>query len=191
MYFAFLGYYTMFLGPPALLSLFCHLPNLGLFESVHFVPLFSILNLVWVTIFFESWKRKCATLAYSWGTIDMALFEETRAAYHGELRPNPVTDRLEPYYSKTKRLLQLYCVSVPVIGLGLLVTFLVMLAYFWMATIVQEYDRKTKTIFSEFLLLMPTIVYVLLIIIMNSAYRLLAVMLTNRGEICIGIFPLC
>lgn len=182
MYFAFLGYYTMFLGPPALFGLFCLLPIPSLFEAVPFVPLFSVFNLVWVTIFLESWKRNCAQLAYKWGTINSEPFEEARAAYYGRLAKNLVTGRLEPDYSKVKRLLIFYCISVPIVLFVLFLAFLIMLAYFWMEDIAHEYNRKAGTSYSEIILFLPTVIYVLAVIVMNAIYRPLAVKLNNWGK---------
>lgn len=32
--------------------------------------LFSLLNMLWATLYLESWKRYSAELAYHWGTLD-------------------------------------------------------------------------------------------------------------------------
>jgi len=84
MYFAFLGYYTFFLTPPALLGL---ITNFYVTSQHHelSVVLFCVFNLIWSTIFLEAWKRKTAELAYLWGTINMEQFEEPRASFYGEL----------------------------------------------------------------------------------------------------------
>ena len=183
MYFAFIGYYTMFLVPPALLGLFSLLPIPSLIESVPFMSLFAVYNLVWVTIFLESWKRKCATLAYKWGTRNTAPFQEPRAAYHGDIVLSPVTDRLEQRFSNVKKLLRFYCVSVPVILFFLFLAFLTMLLYFWMEDWAREYHLKNQTVVSEWVsfLRIPIIVYVLIIITLNAIYRRLAVVLNDWG----------
>lgn len=38
-------------------------------EDVAYV-LFSIFNVIWATIYLETWKRRGAELAYRWGTLD-------------------------------------------------------------------------------------------------------------------------
>ena len=112
MYFSFLGYYTLALLPPATIGLVSKL----LTESdLDLLIFFSFFNLIWATIFLESWKRNCATLAYQWGTINMEPFSKARAAYYGELGVNPVTGILEPQYPNWKRLVKLYTVSLPVV----------------------------------------------------------------------------
>jgi len=74
MYFAFLGYYTFFLGPPAVLGL---ITNFYISDSHRelSIIIFCVFNLVWATIFLESWKRKTSELAYQWGTINTEQFE--------------------------------------------------------------------------------------------------------------------
>lgn len=89
MYSAFLGYYTMFLTLPALLGLVS-----ATFTQPILVPVFCVFNMVWSTLFLETWKRRCAALSYNWGTIRTEPFEEARPEYHGEIGINPVTGRL-------------------------------------------------------------------------------------------------
>lgn len=38
-------------------------------EDVAFV-LFSVFNVIWATVYLETWKRRGAELAYRWGTLD-------------------------------------------------------------------------------------------------------------------------
>jgi len=74
MYFAFLGYYTFFLAPPAVLGV---ITNFYVSDSNRelSIIIFCIFNLVWATIFLESWKRRTSELAYEWGTINTEHFE--------------------------------------------------------------------------------------------------------------------
>jgi len=88
MYFAFLGFYTWFLVPPALVGLLAFL-----FTTPFLVPLICVFNMVWTTVFLEAWKRSAAGHAYNFGTIKSEPFEEARPAYYGTLGINPVTGR--------------------------------------------------------------------------------------------------
>ena len=38
-------------------------------EDVMFV-IFALLNIIWSTLYLESWKRRSAEYAYKWGTLD-------------------------------------------------------------------------------------------------------------------------
>ena len=120
MYFSFLGMYTMCLIPPAFIGTFTAFFS---WDSISLQLFFSVFNLVWAMVFLESWKRHCATLAYSWGTINTVKFEEARAEYYGVMSVNKVTGRREPKYPKWKRVAKYYCVSLPVIAVWLYAAF--------------------------------------------------------------------
>ena len=70
LYFAFLGYYTQYLIPPAVF---------GVLHSLMYVwdstdtdnILFAVMNVIWATVFLELWKRKGASIVNSWGRLDM------------------------------------------------------------------------------------------------------------------------
>ncbi len=184
MYFAFLGFYTMALVPPALIGVISYLvsgsqPS----QSMDLLIFFCIFNLIWATLFLESWKRHCATLAYKWGTIRSEPFEEARPAYHGTLGVNQVTGRLEPRYPKWKRAVKFYCVSVPVVLACLSVAFLVMLWYFWLEDIALYYHQSYENTLTTVGLFLPTVIYAILISVMNALYRKLAKLLNDWGEL--------
>ena len=91
MYFAWLGHYTTALFIPAIVGLLFwvskkmlieryiifHLLSFQfffygreeLFEDIAFV-IFAFFNVIWATLYLESWKRRSSELAYTWGTAD-------------------------------------------------------------------------------------------------------------------------
>jgi len=181
MYFAFLGYYTFYLAPLAVLGIVAKLYFAK--HSLEFsVVLSCIFNIIWATIFLEAWKRKTAELAYQWGTIDTEQFEEPRAAYYGDLEKDPVTGRLQPQYSNFRRLLKFYCVSVPVMILGVIVAWLLMLFYFFLEDVVKPLYRNDPSIFGTCVSLIPNIVYAVIVQILIAIYRPLAVALNDWGN---------
>ena len=127
MYFAFLGFYTMALIPPAFIGLVSAL--LGN-KNVNLQLFFAVFNMVWVTVFLEAWKRRCSVLSYKWGTIRTEVYEEARPEYYGRLATNKITDRLEPRYPKWKRMARFYGVSIPIVLVCLAIAFYIMLIYF-------------------------------------------------------------
>ena len=181
MYFAFLGFYTTYLIPPAALGVFSQFFNSYL-SGIDFVPLFCMFNLIWATIFLEAWKRNCSVLAYRWGTIKTEPFEQARAEFYGVIGVNKITGRLEPHYPKLKRLAKYYCVSVPIIIFMLFIAFLVMLLYFWMDGIMKRIHNEYKTFITELLLFTPTVAYALIILVLNAFYRKVAIFLNNWGK---------
>lgn len=181
MYFAFLGFYSMYLIPPAALGVFSQFFNSYL-SGIQLVPLFCMFNLIWATLFLEAWKRNCAVLSYQWGTIKTEPFEEPRAEFNGAIGINKVTGRLEPHYPKLKRLAKYYCVSVPIIVFMLVIAFLTMLLYFWFDGVVKRIHKEYMTFVTEMLLLAPTVLYALAILVLNAVYRKVAIFLNDWGK---------
>lgn len=122
--------------------------------------LFSIFNVIWATVYLETWKRRGAELAYRWGTLDQRddLLIEPRPLFtvksfakknkykkltvgyfcvyticqttQGVLEISPVTGRLEPTCPSWKRNVCRYFVSVPIVAVCLLFVFIVMILSF-------------------------------------------------------------
>lgn len=177
LYFGFLEYFTFALIPMALIGIPYYLFD---WEDYDKYVLFAVFNLVWSTVFLEVWKRCSATLAYSWGTLGRKkAFEEPRAGFHGPLGLNPVTGREEPIYPSSKRHLRIYLVSVPFVLLCLYLSFYVMMVYFdmefWAISIYHENPNFETSV----LLFVPSIIYAVVIEIMNLLYRYAAEFLTD------------
>ncbi|XP_014666247.1 PREDICTED: anoctamin-10-like [Priapulus caudatus] len=175
-YFAFLGFYTQALVPPALIGIVYFLLS---WDNVNKHTFFAGFNLIWVTVFLEAWKRRCNELAYGWGTIGMQTVEEPRAAFKGTMGVNPVTGRNEPTSPSWKRNVKLYGASLPIVMVCLIVAFYVMLIYFRLEFWAQGRYKLDPTLFNRLLLFVPTTLYALVVLSMNAAYRVLATKLTN------------
>ena len=69
---------------------------------------FSVFMSVWATLFLEYWKRTQVRLSYEWGVYNfMDEYEPPRPQFLFSVRkkrPNPVTDKLEPYIPNLTRL---------------------------------------------------------------------------------------
>ncbi|XP_078609248.1 anoctamin-10-like isoform X2 [Branchiostoma floridae x Branchiostoma japonicum] len=177
MYFSFLGHYTKALLVPTVIGVLYYLFN----ESGRndFV-IFAVFNMIWATVFLETWKRTSSAHAYNWGTLGRKVFEEPRAGFHGKLGVNPITGRSEPVYPSWKRLLRIYCVSFPIVILCMLVAVVVMMIYFWAENIAKAKHKEENTMLTQGLVLVPSIIYSVVIILMNQAYRTLAQYLTKN-----------
>ncbi|XP_043117367.1 anoctamin-10 isoform X1 [Puntigrus tetrazona] len=177
LYFGFLEYFTFALVPMALIGIPYYLFD---WEDYDKYVLFAVFNLVWSTVFLEVWKRCSATLAYGWGTLSRKkAFEEPRAGFHGALGFNPVTGREEPVYPSSKRQLRTYLVSVPFVLLCLYLSFYVMMVYFDMEFWAINIYNENPNIATSILLFVPSIVYAVVIEIMNLLYRYAAEFLTD------------
>ncbi|XP_078395971.1 anoctamin-10 [Cetorhinus maximus] len=177
LYFAFLEYFTFALFPMAVIGVPYYI---FAWEDYDKYIVFATFNLVWSTIVLEVWKRCCAKLSYKWGTLTMKEeFEEPRPGFHGTLGVNPATGRKEPTYPSYKRQLHIYLVSVPFVCFSLYMCLIVMMIYFQMEEQVSAYDEMAQSMFSSVLLFAPSVIYALVIEIMNRIYRYAAEFLTS------------
>ncbi|KAG8186689.1 hypothetical protein JTE90_014763 [Oedothorax gibbosus] len=181
-YFAWLGHYTKALTLPAFFGLFVWICCYGrdqATEDVCFV-VFALFNVLWATLYLESWKRNCAELAYRWGTLDIQneLLAEPRPLFSGPLAVSSITGRMEPTYPAWKRNLFRYCVSLPIIAFCLLVVFLVMFLIFELQT---WWDRMIDARgFPFWMTLFPKVLLALVINVLDGVYHRIAVWLNDK-----------
>ncbi|KAM8967077.1 LOW QUALITY PROTEIN: anoctamin-10 [Pelodytes ibericus] len=177
LYFAFLEYFTLALLPMALIGVPYYF---FAWEDYDKYVIFATFNLVWSTVILEIWKRYSSAMTYKWGTLIMKKeFEEPRPGFHGVLGINPVTGRKEPTYSSLKRQLRIYLVSVPFVCASLYFSIYVMKIYFDLENMALQYDQEEQSTFSSLLLYVPSIIYAVVIEIMNRIYKYIAVYLTH------------
>ncbi|XP_048849195.1 anoctamin-10 [Brienomyrus brachyistius] len=177
LYFGFLEYFTLAMLPMAIIGIPYYFFD---WENYDNYVVFAICNLVWTTVMLEMWKRFGACLAYSWGTLSRKkAFEEPRPGFHGVLGHNPVTGREEPVYPNAKRHLRIYLVSLPFVLLCLYVSLCVMMVYFDAEAWVLGLHEVEPTFWTGLLLFLPSIVYAVVIEIMNRLYRYAAEFLTD------------
>lgn len=178
MYFAFLGFYTVALIPPAVIGILYWITS---WQNLYREAIFAVFNLVWATLFLEAWKRYCSELAFKWGSLDFVStrFEEPRANYFGRMGQNPVTGKPEPVFPKSQRLFRFYGITVPVLFLCLAVAFYIMLGYFGLQAIVDQWYREEKQWYYRLSTFMPTVIYAIAIAILNAIYRKIATRLND------------
>ncbi|XP_061737597.1 anoctamin-10 [Nerophis ophidion] len=177
LYFAFLEYFTLALVPMALIGMIYYLFGWDDYGKYVF---FAVFNLIWCTVILELWKRYSASLAYGWGTLSRKkVFEEPRPGFHGILGFNPVTGREEPLYPNYKRQLRVYLVSLPFVLLSLYVSLFVMMIYFQMEGWALMVHDRDQSLWTGILTFIPSVVYAVVINIMNVLYRYAAEFLTD------------
>uniref|UniRef100_A0A674PJ92 Anoctamin n=1 Tax=Takifugu rubripes TaxID=31033 RepID=A0A674PJ92_TAKRU len=177
LYFGFLEFFTFALVPMALVGVPYYLFD---WEDYDKYVIFAGFNLVWCTVILELWKRYSASLAYCWGTLSRKkAFEEPRPGFHGVLGLNPVTGREEPLYPNAKRQLRIYLVSLPFVLLCLYLSLYVMMIYFQMEGWAISVHVEEPTFWTGILLFIPSIIYAVVIEIMNLIYRYAAEFLTE------------
>ncbi|XP_060240998.1 anoctamin-10 isoform X2 [Meriones unguiculatus] len=177
LYFGFLEYFTFALVPMAVIGLPYYL---FVWEDYDKYVIFASFNLIWSTVILEVWKRGCASMAYRWGTLVMKRqFEEPRPGFHGVLGVNAVTGREEPLYSSYRRQLRIYLVSLPFVCLCLCLSLHVMMVYFDMEAWALGVHERSGAEWTGLLLYVPSIVYAVVIEVMNRLYRYAAEFLTS------------
>ncbi|XP_056630386.1 anoctamin-10 isoform X1 [Diorhabda sublineata] len=167
LYFHFLSFYTDALIVPVILGI------LQLFVSRETIPFFCIFNVVWVTLFLEMWRRKSNELAYQWGTIGMTSMDEPRPNFRGAMGVDAITGKVRPQAPRYLTYVKMYVVSIPIVFVCLTVAFVIMLMSFW----AEDYAKKNEDWKSY--VSVPSIIYSVLVIIMNVIYRQLATYLTE------------
>uniref|UniRef100_UPI00398F60C3 anoctamin-8-like n=1 Tax=Pristiophorus japonicus TaxID=55135 RepID=UPI00398F60C3 len=177
MYFSWLGYYTWCMIYPAVIGL-------GLWTFTEsdqtsrdvICVVFALFNVVWTTLFLESWKRQSAELAYRWGTLDRPaeLIEEPRTQYRGVKRASPVTGCEDFYYPPWKRRLFQYFVSLPVCLFCLCVVFLTMLICFEL----QEFVSSIKEL-PQIVTYFPKVLLAVVGTILDDVYKKIAYWLND------------
>nr|XP_020761044.1 anoctamin-10 isoform X2 [Odocoileus virginianus texanus] len=177
LYFGFLEYFTFALIPMAIIGLPYYL---FAWEDYDKYVIFASFNLIWSTVILEVWKRGCASMTYRWGTLVMKRkFEEPRPGYHGVLGINAVTGREEPLYPSYKRQLRIYLVSLPFVCLCLYFSLFVMMIYFDMEAWALGLHEDSGSEWTSILLYVPSIIYAIVIEVMNRLYRYAAEFLTS------------
>ncbi|XP_049822312.1 anoctamin-10 isoform X2 [Aethina tumida] len=168
LYFQFLGFYTKALLIPVFLGF------LQIFVSVETVPFFCVFNVVSVTLLLEIWRRKSNELAFKWGTIGMTSLDEPRPNFRGTMGVDAVSGRIQPQAPRYLTTVKMYCVSMPIVFVCMVGAFVVMLASFW----AEDYIKQSDESYQQYIML-PSIIYSILVFVLNMYYRKLATYLTE------------
>lgn len=167
LYFAFLEFYTLALAVPAVLGLIgC------IFTET--VPFFCAFNVIWVTIFLELWKRKSNAFAFKWGTIGMTSMDEPRPGFRGIMGVDAVTGKVCPQSPRYMTYVKMYGVSLPIVIVCMILAFYLMLISFW----AEDYIKKMEEP-HDYLIMVPSIIYSLLVLVISLYFRDLATYLTE------------
>ncbi|EDV24327.1 uncharacterized protein TRIADDRAFT_10718, partial [Trichoplax adhaerens] len=146
---------------------------------------FSIFMCFWAVSFLEYWKRKEATLAFRWDTMDFEAEEERPRPRFSALAPskrqNPITGQWEPYMSPATRLPRyLTGLSVILIMASLVVIFLIgVIVYRTVITIVMYGSKSLRSSASSISGFTGGILNLVLIMLLSRTYSKLAHTLTE------------
>ncbi|XP_065662021.1 anoctamin-10 [Hydra vulgaris] len=183
LYFTFLGFYTKFLLPTAVIGI---LHYFFIVDENHSENVwFAVLNVVWATVFLELWKRKCSESAFNWGRLsnrikdDFGYNEKPRPSFKGKLRTSPITGMQELYYPTWKNQMKLYFISYPLLLISLLLVTVGMLFYFHLNEKVQKMYVNQTGIWVILAKRAPKVAYAILVWICSNIYGKVAVILND------------
>lgn len=140
--FQFLEFYTYALIAPTLLGF------LQFIFGGERTIFFCCFYVVWMTVFLETWKRKCSKQAYSWGSLSLTNMEVPRPDYYGKLGKDPITGKMTPQYPMYRTLVQVYLVSVPVILLATAGAAFMAISQFWFEDyLIEKFGYESYVVF--------------------------------------------
>ncbi|XP_018568866.1 anoctamin-10 isoform X2 [Anoplophora glabripennis] len=168
LYFHFLSFYTSALLVPVVLGF------LQLLVSTETVPFFCAFNMVSVILFLEIWKRNGNELAFKWGTIGMTSMDEPRPNFRGAMGIDAITGKIQPQAPRYMTYIKMYAVSIPIVLMCMVGAFIVMLFSFWAEDYIKQSDEETQRY-----IMLPSVIYSIVVFIMNTYYRRLATFLTE------------
>ncbi|XP_043212911.1 anoctamin-8-like isoform X1 [Amphibalanus amphitrite] len=181
-YFAWLGHYTRSLILPSLIGIIywgkSFRKETQAEDDLWFV-LFAFFNVFWSTVYLESWKRRSAELAHSWGTLDTRdeLIQEPRPLFKGELQVSAVTGKLELGCPWWRQSLRRYLIGWPLtagcIAADVFVMWTLLELQFWWEKHTQEWGYGAWTNY------FPKILMAFVIGVMENIYKKVAVWLNE------------
>lgn len=184
---SFSSFYSKFLIPIALLGIlhYC-LDRFLRFDFIYNNLLFACLNLIALTVFTEMWKRRSNEHAFYFGTYGKLRHKRPRPAFRGKFEKNPITGREEVTYPMEKTWKTLLTISVPVTIICLAGAFALLLLSFESETMMTTFLTDAETgllqddLLSQILSNVPSIIYSVLVMLMNLQYLHLAHWLTEK-----------
>ena len=135
-YFAWLSHLNKWLVVPAIAGLFATIyMNTMTTEQLNrsiVGPLFGMFMMIYITLYFEFWKRRQNELAFEWGVIDFSKKEPDRPEFEANEEVfNFYSQQVELVYSSRKRALK-QMLTLPTVALSILVSvFTIVIILMW------------------------------------------------------------
>jgi hypothetical protein len=175
-YFAWLGFYNVWLIAPSILGLgvFVHQLARGSI-IVSTLPFFCLFMALWSVFFLESWVRRESVLAHEWGLLSFEDTETERIEFRGRRMMHPtIPGHVINYYPRWKRGIK-HAIGMPVLTLflGVVIAFIVGSIEFRAA---YTFSCGSVTGCESYVASLATAIFV---IIMNAIYARVALALTN------------
>ncbi|CCI44039.1 unnamed protein product [Albugo candida] len=179
-YFAFLDTFSRWLLIPSILGVL--VTFLDSFYASYVRALYSIIITSWATGFLKFWKRRESTLRSTWNirNTEQMLEEQERSGFWGEMKYDPVQEEHFTFFSSMERMKR-YIGTTAVLLTSLSGLFLLTYVYFsfqyWSEAQFTKYNGWDGN--WEYLQILPSISYSLVVWLLDSKYIQLASILTN------------
>ncbi|KAG0253841.1 Anoctamin-7 [Mortierella polycephala] len=193
LYFAWIGYYTKWLIPAAIVG-FLYLifgvlifytqegrTAIDIFDNALTLP-FALFMSVWSALFVEFWKRRSNVLTYEWNTFDFERRERARPEFRPTAtRISPVTGKRELYYPRYRQLMSivmsivvvLISIAIVIVSVGSLMLFNV-----WLKN--DPTDPRGNRLSSTVVSVITAVLNLVVIMALGTIYARLAKILTDN-----------
>ena len=139
--------------------------------------IFTVLIIIWTTVFQEHWKRRQVFYANKWMQMDFHSDETIRAEFHGIVRRSPITDEYnELYYPEWKRTAKISLgavLSFLLILISIIVCFLIL---YYKDYYLEEYEGY---VIEDYIPTIASTINAIQIVIFNFIFVIVAQKLTN------------
>ncbi|KAL7680549.1 putative anoctamin [Plasmopara halstedii] len=181
-YFGFLGMYTQWLMPLAAMGLLTFVLDFFPSYAAYGRGVYSLLVTSWATAFLKFWKRRENTLRNDWGisASDSLVLEPTRPEFFGEKRFDSIEGCYYTFYSSKSRAKRYLLTTLATIAAMAGVTVLMILYCYmeeWFA--VAFVPATGWDGFWEYVYLVPSIIYSVVVLYVDAKYSELATFLTQ------------
>lgn len=194
-YFAWVNHFMRFLIIPGLIGVMLYFirPKGTDVDHAKWLPAFAMMVCCWSVLFTVIWRRKQTSYAFKWDTYDFERVVEQRPEFFGDVRQSPVTGLPELYYPTWKKMLR-YCVSFLAATPMLLLAVKAMLLSLNLNGYIKDHHSifyvhflcqyaEPGAIFAQdspySLWIVPTLMHSVVIFILGSIYRHIAVWCTD------------
>ena len=194
-YFAWVNHFMRSLLFPGIIGLVLYFirPKGADVDHAKWLPGFAMMVCCWSVLFTVIWRRKQTSYAFKWDTCDFERVVEQRPEFFGDVRSSPVTGLPELYYPTWKKMFR-YCISFLAATPMLMLAVKAMLLSLNLNGYIKDPDSifyvhflcqyaEPGAIFAQDspynLWIVPTLMHSLMIFILGSIYRHIAVWCTD------------
>ena len=178
-YFSFLGFYTKWLIFPSIFGTLVAIYQHSHGSSNFFTAFFALSMTIWATAFLEFWKRNESEYGWRWGVLDLELVQHERPEFQGVRRYDELEQRYVTTFSNLEQSKR-YMVTMPVLFLALIGVVFVTFFFFRLDSWAnQRYTADDG--WWAYLAFIPNIAYSVVVLILDTYYLELAVVL-NKYE---------